>query len=193
MNDIKLPIKTKRLILTDFVMDDVADVVKIGERLTEQAKNNPDYRLFYWFRPDAGETPEQNIRKRISASIADSLPPPRVNYFLAMRLAENNRLIGRFAIAMDGTGDFGFFIDPPYQRRGYLSEAAIAMLDLYFERFSVLTSTADPGNKPSHAIQLLFGAEVSGKIDKSVRDGEKRNVYTITRENYERARAEKLG
>jgi RimJ/RimL family protein N-acetyltransferase len=185
--DIILPIITSRLILTDFTMNDVKDVVKIGERMIEQTKNDPDYLLFFWFRPKQGETQFENIKRRIESSIQNSKIRPRINYSLALRLKESNKLIGRFCIDMDGIGDTGSFIDPEYQKNGYQSEARIAMMDLYFERFPVLTATADPDNVPSNKNLIGFGGILSGTKDASEFDGRPRNIYKITKENYKKA------
>ena len=124
-----MKLETERLILRDFVKDDWQRVL--------QYQSDPLYLRYYEW---TERTPEA-VQDFVGWFLDHQKQNPRVKLQLAVTLKSNDQLIGNCGIRMDKAdafqADLGYELDPKHWNHGYASEAAHAIVDLGFNRFSL--------------------------------------------------------
>jgi [ribosomal protein S5]-alanine N-acetyltransferase len=117
-------LKTKRLILRDFVLSDFDAV--------QEYAADPLVTRFTAFGPNTAE----ETRDFLARSIAASSLIPRQNYTFAVIEQDSGRLIGGCGLEQcDGTGQhytFGYVLHRDWWGRGFGKEAAAALVQLGF-------------------------------------------------------------
>jgi [ribosomal protein S5]-alanine N-acetyltransferase len=124
-----MEIRTRRLVLREFTVDDWPDVLAY-ER---------DAR--YWRYSTGMERTDNDVRAFVEAIVALQQEQPRRKFRLAITLAGDDTVIGSCAVRRkDGTefeADIGYDLHPEYWGRGYATEAARAMIACGFEELGV--------------------------------------------------------
>ncbi len=124
-----MKLETERLILRELVKDDWGRVFEY--------QSDPLYLRYYEW---TERTPEA-VQEFVSWLMERQSQQPRIKFQLAITLKSNNLLIGNCGIRMDHINafqaDIGYELDPNYWNHGYATEAAHAIVDFGFSRFSL--------------------------------------------------------
>jgi len=128
-------IKTERLLLRDFEIDDWQSVYDY--------MSNPAHKQYYHVPVGS----EDNVKRLINEFIEWSQESPRKSYQLAIVLPDEGRVIGSVALRVQdaelGEADLGVGLDPSEWNRGYAVEAATRMLDFAFEELKLHRVSAE--------------------------------------------------
>lgn len=122
-------LKTKRLILRDFVESDWEAVLAYQQ--------DPLYLRYYeWTSRTAEE-----VRDFIQMFLDQQKQEPRIKFQFALTLKETGQLIGNCGVRRDSAeayeGEIGYELDPTFWSRGYATEAARAVLDFGFTHMNL--------------------------------------------------------
>lgn len=122
-------VRTKRLILREFIHHDWGDVLAY--------QSNPIYLQYY---PWAGRS-EHNVREFINQFIKWQSEDPRTKFQFAITIPGPESLIGNCGIRRENKdatiANIGYEIAPDYWRKGYATEAALAMVAFGFKRLKL--------------------------------------------------------
>ena len=124
-----MQLETERLILREFVEDDIAAVLAYQQSAEYQRLRRRDtYTL-------------KEARELVGTFIAWQSETPGLRYQLAVSLKTGPSLIGTCGIRVQnierGTATIGYELDPAYWGRGYATEGAARMLTFAFEDLGI--------------------------------------------------------
>jgi RimJ/RimL family protein N-acetyltransferase len=167
-----LPIHTERLILREMCASDEADIHAYA--------SDPEVaRLMVW----GPNTPEMT-RTFLMQALEAQKQSPRHTLELAIELKSENRMIGGIGMRTkdeaNRTADIGWVLNRSYWGRGYVSEAARAMLSLGFGRLQLhrVWATCDRRNARSFRVMEKIGMRREGLLLKNkMEKGEWRDYY----------------
>jgi RimJ/RimL family protein N-acetyltransferase len=153
---------TPRLRLREFVVDDW--------HATWPYESDPEVVRYGSYEV---QTPEES-RKRIEKSIASALESPRGTYDLAVVLREDGRLIGRCGLKVEDfeqrEGALWYILDRSQWRKGYITEAAEAILDFGFGTLGLhrVWADCDPRNEGSVGVLRKLGFRLEAHFRENV-------------------------
>ena len=128
-------IETKSLLLRPYVPADLACVHEYAAI--------PEFSRFEEWGPNSVE----DTKRFIEECIAGMVQAPPVGYQLAVVLRERNRLIGGCNLKQKHAdireAFLGYAIGPEFQRRGYATEAAAALVDFGFNQLRLVRIVAE--------------------------------------------------
>ena len=121
------------------------------------------------------------------------------DYTFLLELKSEKKVIGAMAISninqLNGTASTGSWINKKYWKKGYITEAKIAVNDFAFSQLGLrrLDSTVFTDNKASNATQQKIGYKFEGmkrKATKSKSTGKIHdvNVYGLLKSDWKKAR-----
>jgi [ribosomal protein S5]-alanine N-acetyltransferase len=175
------PLETERLLLREFRPDDEADMHAYA--------CDPDVvRLMIW----GPNTPEMT-RIYLDSVLLAQQRWPRPDITLAIELTAERRLIGSIALRIkderNSTADIGYVLNRAYWGRGYMVEAARAVLKAAFRELGLhrVWATCDPRNRASYRVMEKLGMRREAHFRKDVMEkGEWRDsyLYAILREEW---------
>jgi RimJ/RimL family protein N-acetyltransferase len=146
---------TKRLVLTPLREDDATEMVQVLS-----------FAALYSY--TGGEPPSlEELRERYQQLLDGPHSPREVWHNWVVRIADAGGAIGVVQTTIrDTTADVAWMIAPPWQRRGYATEAAIAMCE-WLERYGVETITAHihPDHVASKRVAEAVGLKPTDEID----------------------------
>jgi RimJ/RimL family protein N-acetyltransferase len=153
-----MQLATPRLLIREFVLDDLADV---------QAYAGEAEAVRYM---DWGPNTEAQSLDFLHRKLASQRELPRAEYELAVVLKETGRVIGGVGLRVSRpqhfAGDMGYVFNPRVWGRGYCTEAAGALLafglaDLKLHR---IYATCDPANRASARVLEKIGMKYEGRL-----------------------------
>lgn len=165
------PIRTPRLLLREFRLEDADDV-------HVYATDDATIRFMDW-----GPNTRQQTEEFLALHVTEQQEWPRNGLSYAVELIEEAKVIGsvRLGLLDHRTADFGYTLGSPYWRRGYGYEAARAIVQLAFERFDLhrVWATCDVRNQGSFAIMEKLGMRREGVLrqNQPARGGGWRDTY----------------
>ena len=151
-------ITTARLILREFVIDDWPDVLAY--------QRDPRYLRFY---PWADRT-EAEVRDFVQMLLDQQGQQPRRKFQLAITLPDSDRLIGNCGIRRkaenDLEADIGYELAPEYWRKGYATEAALAIVEFGFRELKLhrVSSWCIADNVASSRVLERVGLRLEGRL-----------------------------
>jgi len=162
---IQLPIKTKRLILRDFHVDDWQSVHRY-------AIDADVIRYVEW-----GPNTEVDTKNFIARTIEMAQATPRREFELAVILTETNELLGAASVHVSNVanreGWIGYCLNRQSWGQGFATEAATALLTFGFSELGLhrIFATVDPANTASAGVLKKLGMAYEGRFreHKSVR------------------------
>lgn len=174
-------IETDRLILRPFSLADAVDVYRLaGERDIAATTQNiphpyPEDLASHWIETHAGD-----FARGIAAHFAIALRP-------------SDRLCGAIGLVLDtdnNCGELGYWIGKPYWRRGYCTEAALAVVKFGFEVLQLhrIHSSHFAANVASGRVMQKIGMSCEGCLRQHVRKWgtfEDIVLYGIVREDWQ--------
>ncbi|MFV0626848.1 MAG: GNAT family N-acetyltransferase [Alphaproteobacteria bacterium] len=209
--EIKTPITTERLVITEFENSDYYALEQIAFNINQKAdkEKSKGYMPFYTFQVDA-DTPDRDLEVRqkvaqfIIKSHKEKNTEPRSTYRMAVRKKDDNTLVGNVTIDMlpfeeNGKfvyGDLGYFINPEHEKKGYATEAVRAISHEFFKKYEQLDITAHPDNLNSQKlIERIGGKKIGYKDSSNYGHGEPRAIFTVMKKDFYRTApyAQKLG
>ena len=124
-----MELKTKRLVLREFVEDDWLAVLAY--------QSTQEYLRYYpWV-----ERQEGDVKAFVNEFIAWQSEKPRYRHQFAVTMADNGRLIGSCGIRKEmpdeSGGELGYELDPGCWENGYATEAAAEMLKFAFQHLQL--------------------------------------------------------
>ncbi len=161
MNDKKqqtVELETQRLLLRDFVPEDLADV-------HAYAREPQSVRYMDW-----GPNTEAQTADFLTRKLAAQRALPRAEYELAVVLKETARVIGGIGLRLSRpahrAGDMGYVFNPQHWGRGYCTEAAAAIVafGLGQLRLHRIYATCDPDNRASARVMEKIGMTYEGRL-----------------------------
>ena len=184
----KKVIKTKRLILSPLEQEDSPSFIKIAQNMRQKKTENRDYFLYSRFDDDAVKNEEDLIEAvdKLLQSANDIKPEETV---LRLKIAlKKNDVIGYvgylYTPENDPPSDFGIFLDPHHEHKGYAFEAEKALLAHFFTNCdNKIYLTIHPENISSLHLNQKCGAVKTG-YEKESKYGSERDVFVITREAF---------
>jgi [ribosomal protein S5]-alanine N-acetyltransferase len=166
------PLETERLLLREVRAEDESDV-------HEYASDPEVVRQMIW----GPNTPEAT-REFLASALATQAQWPRPNVGLAIEPKSERRLIGsielRISDEANRTADFGYVLNRNYWGRGYMTEAAHAILDVAFRQLNLhrVWATCNAKNRPSYRVLEKLGMRREGLFLKhAMEKGEWRDTY----------------
>lgn len=172
-------ITTERLLLRRYSEDDAQEVFELAK--------DPDVG------PRAGWNPHENIEETLTVLRNIIMPSDA----LAITLKDSGKVIGDIAIEEDryrpdaDSGELGYWLGKEYWGKGYMTEAARAVIDYAFgeKGLSMLGICTSPVNSRSQRVIEKCGFVYEGTIRRTYKiyDGTLRDsrVYSMTKEEYE--------
>jgi ribosomal-protein-alanine N-acetyltransferase len=172
-------ITTERLLLRRFSEDDAQEVFELAK--------DPDVG------PRAGWNPHENIEETLTVLRNIIMPSDA----FAITLKDSGKVIGDIAIEEDryrpdaDSGELGYWLGKEYWGKGYMTEAARAVIDYAFgeKGLSMLGICTSPVNSRSQRVIEKCGFVYEGTIRRTYKiyDGTLRDsrVYSMTKEEYE--------
>lgn len=186
-----MEIRTKRLILREPKQSDWKDVVEgIGDYDVAKMMagvpypyNKKDALSFIKLKINEWKTEEPN------------------SYYFVIELKSEKKVIGAVSVSkinrFDGTGETGSWINKNYWKKGYVTEAKIALNDFAFNKIKLrrLDSPVFSDNEASNATQKKMGYILEGKMrkaHKSKANGKihDANIYGLLKEDWKKRRFE---
>lgn len=166
------PLKTERLLLRDFRLEDEAAIY-------EYARDPEVVRFAAW-----GPTDISTVRANLQRRLKDQECWPRDSIEVAVELRSNGRLIGAMRITVvdhsNRTADFGYTFNRSFWNNGYATEATRALLHLAFSRLNLhrVWATCDIRNRASSRVMEKLGMRREALFKKDVlQKGEWRDSY----------------
>jgi [ribosomal protein S5]-alanine N-acetyltransferase len=160
------PIETERLLLREFRVADQADI-------HAYACDPEVVRLMIW----GPNTPDQT-RLYLETVLAAQEHWPRPEMALAVELTSERRVIGSIALRIkdetNRAADIGYVLNRAYWGRGYMVEAARAVLDAAFRQLELhrVWATCDPRNRASYRVMEKLGMRREAHFRKDVMEKE---------------------
>jgi RimJ/RimL family protein N-acetyltransferase len=151
-------IKTERLLLREFVMEDW--------RAVYAYQNDPRYLEFY----EWDHRSEQDVKAFVQMFLDRQKESPRTKFQLAITLPNSNKLIGNVGVRKRDvktyTADMGYELDPREWGNGYATEAAMAILQFAFEQLRVhrVSANAIVNNHNSLRVLEKLGMRQEGRL-----------------------------
>lgn len=147
---------TKRLLLREFTTNDVDSVLTlVGDR-----------RVTDWLSFDSRSRDQAS--SMITDTIARANAEPRTEYYLAVTLRADTRLIGFVRIGIDGVkaGKLGYAVRADEWGHGYATEATSAMLEFGFHELGLhrISAAIGPDNQASITVAKRLGMHYEGTI-----------------------------
>ena len=145
------PIETERLLLREFR---AVDERQIGE----YASDPEVVRLMIW-----GPNTAEMTRTFLARALEEQQQWPRNSVGLAMELTGERRVIGSIGLRIkdeaNRSADIGYVLNRRYWGRGYMTEAARAILDAAFSELHLhrVWATCDPRNHASYRVMEKIG------------------------------------
>ena len=153
-----MEIETPRLILREYAPQDF-DRVHIYGR-------DPEFSRYEEWGPNT----EADTRKFVRDMVLQASDQSRWKFDLAICLKEDGLLIGGCGIRRESpnssVANLGWAVNPSYQRKGFASEAAQALIRFGFEelRLHLIYATCDSRNTPSERVMMKIGLTPAGVI-----------------------------
>lgn len=139
-------LETERLYLREFQTEDFAAVHEYGSL--------PDFSQYELWGPNM----EPHSMQFIDEAIKKSQQVPRLEYELAIILKETDVLIGgaHLSVASEKSAiaEIGYAVNPRFQKKGYATEIARALIKYGFDNFNlkVIYATCDTRNVASYIV-----------------------------------------
>jgi len=184
-----MELKTKRLILRPLKKSDWKDIVEgVGELdVAKMTKSIP----YPYTKKDALEWINKNIKKNRKKE--------KESYNFALELKSEKKVIGDIDLSkinkFSGTATTGSWINKQYWRKGYITEAKIAVNDFAFNKLKLrkLNSEVFKNNKASNATQKKVGYKLEGIEKEQVRSLSTKeihdvNLYGLLKEDWRKVR-----
>lgn len=156
--ELRLPLRTPRLILRDFRPDDFDAIHDYG--------SDPEVcRYMPW-----GPNTLEDTAQALSRMQANAQVWPRMELGLGVELVEDGRLIGSIALhlrdATHRTVEMGYCLHRDFWGRGLMSEAAQGLADAGFGRFGLhrIYATCDVQNTGSWRVMEKIGMRREGLL-----------------------------
>jgi RimJ/RimL family protein N-acetyltransferase len=146
------PIRTPRLTLRPYTLDDLDDMYDIHSR--------PDVTRYLLFGPRDRDQTRISLRQKIAATALDD---EGSNLTLAVVFPETGTVIGDVMLFWRSRehrqGEIGYMFHPDYGGRGYATEAARVMLRLGFDGLGLhrIIGRIDARNTPSARVLERLG------------------------------------
>jgi [ribosomal protein S5]-alanine N-acetyltransferase len=149
-------VKTNRLTLRSFIPDDWQDLLEyLSDRST--------------FKYEPGNPIDEAEARAIAEQRS------RTDDFVAVVLKDSGKLVGHLSFSpIDDaelrTWELGYIFNPRYQRRGYATEATIAMVRYAFEKLDVhrIVANCNPENVASWKVLERAGFRREGLLRKNI-------------------------
>jgi [ribosomal protein S5]-alanine N-acetyltransferase len=159
LEEYKLFIKTKRLLIREFEIQDWQAVYEYT--------SNPTVMKYI---PE-GVFNEEEAKKFVSENSGE-----KAKYFPIILLSENI-VIGHIVFHQcfgDHTYEIGWVLNPNYYNNGYASEAAKAVLNYGFKEKKLhrIIATCQPENTPSYRVMEKIGMRREGYFKKCIPNGD---------------------
>jgi RimJ/RimL family protein N-acetyltransferase len=162
-----LTLKSPRLLLRDFTLEDWQDVHAYGSQL-EACR-------FQAWGPD---TPEES-RAYVEGVVALAQARPRTGFHLAVVFPPTGTVIGAGGLDIRSqrfrSGELSYIIHPAYWKRGFATEVAHTLLAFGFTSLNLhrISATCDPRNLASERVLQKLGMHYEGRMRETmlIRDG----------------------
>ncbi len=147
---------TERLLLRQYKIEDWERVHIYG--------SDPDFSKYELWGPNTLE----DTHKFVAEMVQQTETNPHYKFDFAVCLKENGSLIGgcgiRRASELSQVANLGWAINPEFQRKGYATEAARALIEYGFQKLnlSVIYATCDTRNAPSYKVMEKLGMKKVG-------------------------------
>ncbi len=169
-----MKLETKRLILRDLTIKDVASIVENANNLS----------VSKWLLVVPYPYTIKDARWWVNNCKEKIKENPRNDYTFGIELKSEKRIIGGIGLhkidRFQGKADAGYWLGIKYWKKGYGSEALKALLDFAFKRLKLrrIEMGIFEGNKASLALAKKFGFKKEGmkreacraKSDKKIKD-----------------------
>lgn len=168
-----LIIETKRLILRSPKFEDV-DAVVDGLNDYDTAKNLSGVTHPYTL---------ENAKSFIKMCHKRESEDPQTKYFFFIELKSENKVIGDIDLSINkhGVGGTGSWVHRDYRRRGFMTEAKIAINNFYFNElhgFKMETEVYKE-NLASQKTQLKMGYKEEGFRPQHCRGGPEKKLFDV--------------
>jgi [ribosomal protein S5]-alanine N-acetyltransferase len=169
-DNVDITLETKRLILREFREDDGRDVQELGE---------------------------EDAESFIKTILAQKKQEPRVSYQFALVNKPDEKLIGHFGIYIKSIenkeGEIGYSMNPSYQKRGYMTEAARKLVSFGFTQLGLhrIFAVCDTDNIASYRVMEKSGMRREGCLrEHEIHNGVWRDyvLYSILKQEWQKAR-----
>lgn len=153
-----MTLTTERLLLRRYKTEDWERVHIYG--------SDPDFSKYELWGPNTLD----DTHKFVAEMVQQTETNPRYKFDFAVCLKENELLIGGCGIRreteLSQVANLGWAINPEFQRKGYATEAARALIEYGFQRLnlSVIYATCDTRNAPSYKVMEKLGMKKVGFI-----------------------------
>jgi [ribosomal protein S5]-alanine N-acetyltransferase len=157
-----MQLQTERLILRPHRTDDWAAVAAYA--------NHPDVLRY---RPDDVRSPAQ-MQAHLQHLVALQHHEPRTRYHFAIILNATDRLIGWCGLSFSDRArqiaELGYDLDRVYWRKGYMTEAAQALVDWGFRSLQLhrIVAECHPANAASMGVMQKLGMTYEGHLRQNV-------------------------
>ena len=153
-----MELRTERLVLRDFVVDDWPAVLAY--------QRHPDYLRYYAWTARS----EDAVRAFVQQFVEEQAPRPRRRFQLAITLPGDGELIGSAGIRRkpenDWEADIGYELAPARWGLGYATEAARALVDHGFREMGLqrISSWCIADNAASARVLERLGLQLEGRL-----------------------------
>jgi RimJ/RimL family protein N-acetyltransferase len=155
-----MQIETQRLFLRDHLQEDWTDIHEYAKE-----PNFSEYDIW-------GPNSEEDTKKFVSDMKEREKSNPRFQYDLALVEKETSKVIGGVSLRKDAeksvVGSLGYAVNPRFQKRGFATEAVIAMINFGFKKLElqIIWATCDVLNAPSYKVMERSGLKRVGQLVK---------------------------
>jgi len=144
-----MQLETPRLLLREYRMADY-------EAVHAYATCEEALKYVFW-----GPNTPEDTRAHLRACSLEAFSNPRTQYSLAIVEKRTGRLAGGCSLTVEGgtQAEAGWILHPDYWNRGYMTEAAAALLRFGFETLHLhrIYATCDAGNTASYRVMEKNG------------------------------------
>lgn len=149
-------IETKRLIIREFVIDDLLQV-------HDYASDPSVVEHMIW-----GPNSKQETEQFIQYSLGMQQQVPRYGYEFAVTLRDTEQLIGGCGIHVSDPkqGEIGYCFNKSVWNQGFATESAASLLKFGFEKLDLhrIYATCRPGNIGSRKVLEKIGMKFEGRL-----------------------------